>query len=80
MYRLQDSLMKVEGKSWAEAFQVAGFPHEMVEFDILQSKFGTLPCLFRMEIMNGEEGDSVMAFPAGTVRKDPRNWAKLVIK
>lgn len=78
-YRLQDSLMRVEGMSWPEAFEIAGFPSEIGEFDILLSKLGASRLLFRIEVASQGAGDSLVTFPAGTPPKDPTGWATLIL-
>jgi len=75
--QLQDSLMRVEGMSWNDAFAIAGFPSEIGEFDILTSKLGPSRLRFRVTVEGGD--GTTLTFPAGTASKDTAGWATLIL-
>jgi hypothetical protein len=79
IYRLQDSLINIEGLTWEDAIQLTSFPHEGIEFDVLQSKVGSPPWLFRVEVRTARMGDQSLVFPAGTARDSLDGWATFVM-
>jgi len=79
IYRLQDSLINVQGMTWEEAILQSGFPHEGIELDILKSKIGRTPWLIRVEVWTARMGDQPLAVPAGTERDNVEGWMTLVM-
>ncbi|MCP4705970.1 MAG: hypothetical protein GY865_15335 [candidate division Zixibacteria bacterium] len=80
IYRLSDSLQRIEGLDWPEAIKQSGFPHEAVEMDILQSKLKGNSCLFRTDIWTAYTGENPISFPPETKIDNLDGWAKFELK
>jgi len=79
IYGLQDSLVNIEGMTWADAIVQTSFPHEAIEIDILQSKIGGAPWFFRVEVWTARTDELPLAYPAATTSDDFTNWATLTM-
>jgi hypothetical protein len=79
IYRLLDSLMKIEGTGYEAAIAQAGFPHEAIEIDLLKSKVGGSKWQFRIEVWTARGGNQPMVFPSGTKRHSIKDWAVLIV-
>ncbi len=80
IYRLSDSLQRIEGLDWPEAIEQSGFPHEAIEMDILHSKLKGNSWLFRTDIWTAYTGDNPISFPPDTKMDNLDGWAKFELK
>lgn len=79
IYRLLDSLMNTDSMSYDSAIMIAGFPHEAIEIDLLTSKIGPSPWLFRLDIWTAYTIDRPLPFPPNTDQDDLSGWGQLVL-
>jgi hypothetical protein len=80
IYRLLDSLINVGGLDYETAIKQAGFAHEAIEIDLLQSKIAGAPWFFRIEIWTARMGEKPLIFPPETDTDNLDRWARFELK
>jgi hypothetical protein len=78
--RKQQYLIDSAGVQEGEAFARSMYPHDAIEYQFLESKFGVDRLKFRAEIIWGPNYDTPTVFPANTERKKTDNWTTLILK